>query len=173
MSEQQQSKSIGKGMIILAWVMALGLLTLFFSNLLEKRNNPNSDLLSRTNASGVREVQLLRNRAGHYVATGVINQSSVVFFLDTGATTISIPGEVAKRLALKKGSAINVQTANGTIQVYNTRLDQVKLGSIELFDVAANINPYMQGNEILLGMNVLKQLEFIQKGNILTLRQYQ
>jgi aspartyl protease family protein len=172
MSEHQQSKSIGKGMIIMAWIMVLGLLTLFFNNLLDKQHNPNSELQSRQDASGTREVQLLRNRAGHYVATGEINQSRVIFFLDTGATTISIPGGVASQLGLKKGHAMNVQTANGTVQVYSTQLKQVKLGDIELFDVNANINPHMQGDEILLGMNVLKKLELVQKGNTLTIRQY-
>lgn len=163
---------MGKGMIILAWLLLLGLLTLFFSNLLDKQHNPNSDLQSHIGATGTKEVQLLRNRAGHYVASGEINGSKVIFFLDTGATTISIPGEVAKRLNLQAGYAMSVQTANGTVQVYSTRLKQVRLGSIELFDVDANINPHMQGEEILLGMNVLKKLELIQKGNTLTIRQY-
>lgn len=163
---------MGKGMIILAWLLLLGLLTLFFSKLLDQQHNPNSDLQNRIDTTGTREVQLLRNRAGHYVASGEINGSSVIFFLDTGATTISIPGKVAKRLGLKAGYAMNVQTANGTVQVYSTRLKQVRLGGIEIFDVAANINPHMQGEEILLGMNVLKKLELIQKGDTLTIRQY-
>ena len=172
MNDQQHSKSMGKGMIIMAWLIVLGLLSLYFNNLLNEQHNPNNNLQSRTDSAGTREVQLLRNRAGHYVASGEINQSRVLFFLDTGATTISIPGKVASRLGLKKGYAMSVQTANGTVQVYSTRLKKVTLGDIELFDVDANINPHMDSDEILLGMNVLKKLELIQRGDTLTIRQY-
>ncbi len=166
------SKSIGKGMIILAWLLALGLMTLFFSNLLEKQHNPNQDLQGRVLDSGVREVQLIRNRAGHYVTPGEINQNKVVFLLDTGATNVSIPENIANRIGLKKGYPLNVSTANGTIQVYSTRLKELRIADIVLHDIVANINPYMDGEGILLGMNVLKKLEMIQRGESLTLRQF-
>ena len=169
---EHQNKSMGKGMIITAWIIALGMLTLFFNKVLEKQYNPNQSLQSSINASGIREIKLLRNRGGHYVTPGEINQQKVVFMLDTGATTISIPAGIAKNIGLKKGYAFNVSTANGTIQVYSTRLQQVKMGDITLDDVSANINPYMEGEEILMGMNVLKKLEMIQRGDTLTLRQH-
>jgi aspartyl protease family protein len=41
-----------------------------------------------------------------------------------------------------------------------------------LQQVRASINPNMQGNEVLLGMSFLKHLEFTQRGDSLTLRQY-
>jgi len=169
---EHQGKSIGKGMIIAAWLIALGLLTLFFNKVLENQHNPNKSLQSSVSSSGTREIKLLRNRGGHYITPGEINQHEVLFMLDTGATTISIPGDIANRLNLKKGFAFNVSTANGNIQVYATRLKQVKMGDIMLENVSANINPHMDGKEILMGMNVLKKLEMIQRGDTLTLRQY-
>jgi len=39
-------------------------------------------------------------------------------------------------------------------------------------NVRASINPYMDGEEILLGMSALKQLELLQQGKTLTLKQY-
>ncbi len=169
---EHQSKSIGKGMIIAAWLIVLGMLTLFFNKVLEKQYNPNQSLQSSIDASGTREIKLLRNRGGHYVTPGEINQQKVVFMLDTGATTISIPANIADRIGLEKGYAFNVSTANGTVQVYSTQLQQVKMGDIMLEKVSASINPHMQGDEILMGMNVLKKLEMIQRGDTLTLRQY-
>lgn len=165
-------KSIGKGMIIVAWLLLLGLLTLYFNDLLDKQNNPNQNLQSRVDQQGVREIRLLQNRGGHYVAPGEINHYEVVFLLDTGATTISIPEAVADRIGLKRGIPVRVNTANGTIEVYTTRLQVVTMGDIQINNVSATINPYMQGDDILMGMNVLKNLELIQRDNSLTIRQY-
>jgi len=169
---EHETKSIGRGMLILGWVVFLGLLGLFFNNILEKQNNPNQNLNSSVLKSGVREIQLTRNHYGHYVTSGKINDQDVTFFLDTGATRISIPAKVAKRIGLKRGYPHRVSTANGTIEVYSTKLDSVDIGAIRISDLSASINPHMDGEEILLGMNVLKKLELIQRGKTLTLRQY-
>jgi len=164
---------LGTGMIIAAWILALGLLTLFFNQFLENRYNPNRNLPAQHRQEGVREVTLQRNRSGHYVASGKINGTPVVFFLDTGATTVSIPEPLAQQLKLKRGTAIQANTANGVITAFSTELDSVALGAIELRKVRASINPQMQGDsEVLLGMSFLRQLEFTQRGETLVLRQY-
>ena len=169
---EHETKSIGKGMYILGWAVFLGLMGLLFSNILEKQDNPNQDLNSSILETGVREVQLIRNHYGHYVTPGKINNEAVIFLLDTGATRISIPANIAKRLGLKKGYPQKVSTANGTVEVYSTKLASVKIGAIEIPDLSASINPHMDGDNNLLGMNMLKKLEMIQRGKILTLRQY-
>lgn len=174
MSEKDFQKRLGKGMVILGWLLVVGLMTVFFSKYLDKQNNPNQALSQNQNGSqtkAYKEVELQRNRYGHYVATGMINNQPVVFMLDTGATSISIPEKIAQRLNLKPGLKIPVDTANGEIDVYATRLDRVGLGAIELHDVRANINPFMEGEEILLGMSFLKHLDFSQKGDKLLIRQ--
>ena len=171
MNEKNFQKRLGKGMTVLGWVFVLGLLTVYFSEYLDKQHNPNQNL-ALNQAGNHKEVQLQRNRYGHYVATGMINNKSVVFILDTGATDISIPEKVARRLKLKAGIKIPVYTANGQIDVYATILDRVSLGAIELHDVSANINPFMQGEEILLGMSFLRHLDFSQEGDKLLIRQY-
>ena len=158
-------------MTILGWLMLLGLLTFYFSNYLERQNNPNQDL-SLYEAGDIKEVTLQRNRYGHYVASGLINHKPVTFILDTGATDISIPASVAKKMNLTTGVKNTVITANGQIDVYSTALERVNLGGIELYNVSANINPYMSGDEVLLGMSFLKHLEFTQKGEQLIIRQY-
>lgn len=161
---------IGKWMLFFAWLAGLGLLTLLFDDQLEQQFNPNRDPQSSVSSSGT-EVRLKQNRQGHYVTTGIINNEPVIFLLDTGATDVSIPYELAERLALQPGARQRVRTANGTIMVASTRIRELSIGDIQLYNIDANLNPGMRGNEILLGMSALKQLEFTQKGEWLILRQ--
>ena len=159
-------------MIYLAWLLFLALLTFGFNNYLEQQNNPNQVVATNFDET-IAEVRLKQNRQGHYLANGQINHSPVTFMLDTGATLISIPETIADKLKLDKGFPIQSRTANGNITVYSTRLDTVSIGTIELKNIRATINPYMHGNEILLGMSFMKHLEMIQKGKQLILKYYQ
>ncbi len=159
-------------MIYLAWLLFLALLTFGFNNYLEQQNNPNQVVVTNFDET-IAEVRLKQNRQGHYLANGQINHSPVTFMLDTGATLISIPETIADRLKLDKGFPIQSRTANGNITVYSTRLETVSIGAIELKNIRATINPYMHGNEILLGMSFMKHLEMTQKGKQLILKYYQ
>lgn len=171
MSDENFQKRLGSGMVIIGWLLLFSLLTYLFSDYLDKENNPNQNLAT-TQLGKTKLVELQRNRYGHYVANGTINNKPVVFMLDTGATNISIPEKIAQRLKLKAGLKIPVNTANGEIEVYATMLDHVGLGAIKLNNFSANINPYFKGDEILLGMSFLKHLDFSQEGDKLLIRQY-
>jgi len=157
-------------MVIAAWVIALLLASSLFNDLLEKQHNPNLNL-NQSSSEGERKVVLKRNKYGHYVATGEINQQQVVFMLDTGASDVSIPANLADRLRLQRGTEVTYQTANGPITAYRTVLDEVRLGNIRLQNVRASINPAVNEEVILLGMSFLKHLDFHQQGNTLTLQQ--
>ncbi len=165
--KQDSQRFIAKLFTHLTWVIILGVFYLLFQDQLLQKNNPNHDLNITKNSESV---VLQRNRQGHYIAPGIINGKPVQFLLDTGATDISIPGVVAERLKLTPGRASYANTANGTIKVYDTQLDSVALGGLALPNIAAHINPHMQGETILLGMSFLKHLELIQRGNTLTLK---
>lgn len=166
------TRRTGTAMYIGMWLLVLLMLTLGFNHWLDGQRNPNRDPAGMVHADGMREVALQRNRHGHYIATGHINGQPVTFMLDTGASDISIPGAVAERLALQRGAPQRYRTANGIITGYLTSLRQVELGPVVLHDVRASINPHMEGEEILLGMSFLRHLEFTQRGDTLTLRQY-
>ncbi|BBB30327.1 retropepsin-like aspartic protease family protein [Neptunomonas japonica] len=152
----------------LTWLIALALLTMLFNNWLDKQQNPNAALAS-VNVDIDTPVILKRNRQGHYIASGLVNEQPVVFLLDTGATVISIPENIAAQMGLKKGPEVQVGTANGSIKVYSTLLDSVQLGHIVLKNVRGHINPYMNGQTALLGMSFLKHLELQQSGDTLKL----
>ena len=165
------SQRIGKGMIAGAWLVVLGGFTFFFNEWLEHQHNPNRVVASAVTTDGSREVFLRQNRAGHYVSTGYINGDEVEFLVDTGASDVAIPANVAERLDLPKGQPIRYQTANGTVTGYTTVIDRIELGDIVLHDVRAGITPASSSEEILLGMTFLRHLEFAQRGEMLTLRQ--
>ena len=67
---------------------------------------------------------------------------------------------------------ISGMTANGAVELAHTRIAELTIGSITLYDVDASINPGMDKDmPILLGMSVLKQLEMQQKDDTLILKQ--
>jgi aspartyl protease family protein len=163
------SRSLGRGMVIAAWVILLLLLTVFFNDHLDRQNNPNRQLATVI-TDGVPEVRLQRNRHGHYVATGLINGQAVEFMLDTGATDVSIPASIAEKLGLKRGRAMTYQTANGAINAWQTTVDTIQLGELQLGPIRASINPHDSSGAVLLGMSFLRHLDFSQQGNTLTLK---
>lgn len=164
------SKRLGRGMNIMAWVLALGLLTVLFSGVLEYEQNPNRNLQVQSGPEGGGVVVLRRNRAGHYVAPGTINGHRVTFLLDTGATDVAVPDSVARRIGLQRGPARMSRTAGGDVRTWSTLLKYVELGGIRQHTIRATILPDMAGDQVLLGMSFLKRLELIQRGDHMTVR---
>ena len=171
MNDQHEGTTrIGKAMFIFAWMAVLALLMLLFTNVLDKKRNPNQNVTTRYDGQ-VKEVVLQSSRYGHYIASGHINNKPVVFLVDTGASFVSVPAKLAEKLKLKKGLSYQTHTAAGVVTVYETRLDEVSIGDIKLYDVKASINPHNPDDEILLGMSFLRRLEVIHKDGQLTIRQ--
>jgi aspartyl protease family protein len=153
-------------MALAASLALLGVLYLFFENSLQARNHPNRALRVAPGS----ELVLQRGRDGHYVFPGEINGQPVSFLLDTGATLVSVPAHLADDLGLEAGAHQRSLTANGTVDTRATRVDTLAFGPFRLRDVRASLNPGMRDDQILLGMSVLKQLEFTQRGDTLVLR---
>lgn len=84
---------------------------------------------------------------------------------------MAIPEALASKLGLERGAPVMLSTANGRTQGYRTRLEQLQLGDILLRNVRALVVPGLDGEQVLLGMSALKQLEFTQRGGTLLLRQ--
>ena len=165
------TKKLGMMFTVGAWVLAFLIMALGFSKILDRQNNPNQSV-STLQGDGFQEVVLTRSRSGHYIFDGEINRRKVTFLVDTGATTTAIPGRLQRSLGLEAGPSTRVSTANGVTTAYLTRLEQMAIGEIELFDVNASIIDGMDVGGVLLGMNVLKHFELVQSGNQLIIRQY-
>jgi aspartyl protease family protein len=161
---------LGKAMLLGAWVVGLIIVVLLFQDFMEDARNPNRTPQAETGPNGAPQVVLQRNRAGHYVADGAINGHPVVFLLDTGATQVALPLDLARRLKLPLHPGGVGRTANGDVATWSTRLDSVTLGGLTAERVPATVLPGMEGTEVLLGMSYLKRFELIQRGDTLTLR---
>jgi aspartyl protease family protein len=121
-------------------------------------------------ASGPQSVTLAADRAGHFVADGVINGINVRMVVDTGATVIALPGSVADRLGLdyRRGTRGVTQTANGPVAAYSVRFDTVRVGAVELQSVEGIV--IESGLPVaLLGMSFLSRVEMRQEGGAMTL----
>lgn len=150
---------------MLAWVVLIALLTLFFSGWLDRRHNPNIELKVVDGGAGGASVRLMRNYAGHYIAPGEINGMPVTMLLDTGATYVALSASLAARAGVEKGVSSTVMTASGPTPSWRTLIDHISLGPITMHHVPAVILPEMPGDEVLLGMSFLKHLELVQKGD--------
>lgn len=116
----------------------------------------------------VREV-LARDPSGNYFTQGLINGKQVRMLADTGASIVVVPEKIARQLNLKFGRAVMVKTAGGVVTAYETELETLTLGRIQMRKVAAMISPTMQDNFALLGMNALGLLQFSQENDTLVL----
>ncbi len=152
-------------LIVVGWVLLLGAMLWISVGWNERETNPNRNVVSTA-----AELVLQRARDGHYYADGEINGRRVKFMLDTGATQIAMSRRLAHDLGLALGPALTLQTAAGPVTGYPARLARVRLGAIEMQNLGAVVSEKMSDESVLLGMNFLKRLELVQRGDRLTLR---
>lgn len=167
-----QPVKIGNTFAFIFWGLFLVLGYHFFDGKLSEDVNPNQNPESYINGQ-MATLVLEQNRMGHYVVNGLLNNYPVTFLLDTGATNVAVPKGVADAIGLKYGQPVSVNTANGTAKAYMTTIDNLTIGKLQFGAMRATIVPGMQGDELLLGMNALKQVEFTQREGRLTLKQIQ
>ncbi len=163
--------STGLVMTVIAWLILFALLIIYFTSEEEQRFNPNQNPES-LQVDGRTTLVLNANPQNHFVVTGKLNGHKVKFLLDTGATLVAVPEDMANKLGLNKGLSGYALTANGKVKTYSTEIETLQLGDIVLRNVAADINPGMNGmDEILLGMSALSRVEFTQRDGQLLLSQ--
>ena len=115
-------------------------------------------------------VTLSADPSGHFLSEGAVNGMPVRFLVDTGATMIALPAAEAVRLGLdyRKGRSALSNTAAGVVPVFVITLDTVRLGSIELSRVEAQV--LERGlNVALLGMSFLNRVDMKREGQTMTL----
>ena len=115
-------------------------------------------------------VTIKADAMGMYKTSGQINGKTVEFLIDTGATLVSMSSDLAKQLKIKyeKGKKIQMMTAKGPSIAYVVELNKVKIGDIELYNIAGSVSDDMSGRT-LLGMSFLGKLGMKRKGRYLVL----
>ncbi len=129
------------------------------------------NVASQSSGSGPATVVLTADAAGHFLARGSINGTSVRFLVDTGASMISIGTSDARRIGVdaSMGQLGYTQTANGVAQVARVKLNTVKVGDIVLNNVDATIHQ-QDMPVVLLGMSFLNRMEMQRNGDTMTLK---
>lgn len=114
---------------------------------------------------------LYADPAGHHMTQGLINNASMRFLLDTGASTIAMNSSDARRAGInyKNGEQVTVQTANGNVTAYRVVIDRLKLGSLALTQVDGMVLEGSSPEIVLLGMSALNRLDMKREGIALTL----
>ncbi|TNE36330.1 MAG: TIGR02281 family clan AA aspartic protease [Alphaproteobacteria bacterium] len=128
---------------------------------------------SKPRSNGDGTVTLYRSQGDHFVADGRINGQAVRFLIDTGASDIALPIDVAERIGIDtRRLTFNrpYSTANGLTLGASIRLQKVTIGDITLYDVEASV--MQKGSDMtLLGMSFLGRLKGYEvSGNKMTLR---
>ena len=93
-------------------------------------------------SAGGNRIVLPADSRGHFMTQGAINGRTVSFMLDTGATTVAISAADALRIGLdyRKGTPVQINTANGVAAGYRLRLNSVRVGDVEVYDVDAIVS---------------------------------
>jgi aspartyl protease family protein len=115
---------------------------------------------------------LTPNSSGMFNVNGTINGSNVSFVVDTGATLVSMNGNVAKRLGIDyklTGKESQSYTASGKSKIYIVNLKNVKVGDIELENVRGAVHDGDFPVITLLGMSFLGKLDMKREGRIMEL----
>ena len=115
---------------------------------------------------------IIPRKNGHYSARGIINGHPVELLVDTGATLVTIPGNIADAIGLSYDRRHPVNTANGRSTGFTTRLDKISLANLTQYNLPALILPTMKQQRILLGMNFLSHYQWRHQDGRLILTPY-
>lgn len=115
-------------------------------------------------------VVLAPDTRGHYIAQGSVNGAPARFLVDTGATAVTIPTELARRAGLDPalGQPVSMSTANGRVSGRRMRVDRVTLGEMTLHQVDVIVHDGL-GEHALLGMTFLSRTDLRREGDRLVL----
>ena len=130
---------------------------------------------SRVGGNGVvagtgTEIVIAAGPGGHFSATGAINGKPVQFMVDTGATTVALSQAEANRIGLdwRRGRPGLSQTAGGPVPIYAINLTSVRVGDVELSNVAAVVLP-AEMPMVLLGNSFLNRFAMRRDNDVMRL----
>ena len=120
--------------------------------------------------SGPQRMTLVASGAsGHYFTTLSINGVTVNAIIDTGASTVAMSTDTAKKLKISdEGFTRRLGvTANGVVTAYSKTIPQIQVGSIDVRNV--EIDVLQSATPTLIGMSALRQLKVSVDNNNMTL----
>lgn len=92
-----------------------------------------------------------------YHTPGTVNGIKVKFLVDTGATNVSLPAELAQQAGIRCELDGKSKTANGITSACSGTADKLSFGPFLLTNISVSILPNL--DEPLLGMNALRRFK--------------
>jgi aspartyl protease family protein len=123
-----------------------------------------------TGASSNGRIVLHAASNGHFLAQGQINGRAVALMVDTGASAVGISMADAERIGLnyQAGRPVHMNTANGVSTGWLVKLNSVRLGSVDVFNVDAVVTPAPMPY-VLLGNSFLTRFQMTRTNDELVL----
>lgn len=107
---------------------------------------------------------------GHFYTQGIINGQVMQFLVDTGATSVAIGQADADRMQLnyKNGQQVRMATAGGMTVGWRMRVNTLRLGDIDVYDVETVVLPTAMPFG-LLGNSVLTRFQMTRHNDQMVL----
>ncbi len=115
------------------------------------------------------EIVIPKAQDGHHYIDGVLNGKQIRFMIDTGASYVSIGGNLAAQLGLVSGKPTKFDTANGSVVGQLFENQSIKVGGLATPPLTIGVMPNSP-NTALLGQNFLHHVELLQVDNKVILR---
>jgi len=135
---------------------------------------PGSAMTVEQSSGGLTEVRIRKRLDGHFTAKVRVNGTSISMIVDTGASTIVLRPEDARKAGIdidRLSYRVPVLTANGRTLAARVRLDKVAIGPLDRNKVDALVAQPNALTQSLLGMSFLSRLRSYEfSGDFLTLR---
>ncbi|MGO9484196.1 MAG: TIGR02281 family clan AA aspartic protease [Rhodomicrobium sp.] len=116
----------------------------------------------------------IKKTEGHFIVKAKVNGKSVHMIVDTGASTVVLRSEDARRAGIQLNAlnyTVPVETANGRAFAARVKLEKVALGDLTLDKVDALVTKPGALHQSLLGMSFLSRLQSYEfSGNQLVMR---
>jgi aspartyl protease family protein len=119
-------------------------------------------------------IKIRKTGDGHFMARTQINGRRVLMIIDTGASTVVLRPEDARRAGIETNAliySVPVETANGRAFAARIKLDKVSVGELTIENVDALVTKPGALHQSLLGMSFLSRLRSYEfSGNQLLMR---
>ena len=137
-------------------VIFIGVVLYNFKNQIISGFIPHKPLVMENNV-----IKIQKSSDGHFYTTLKINNKSVLFMIDTGASHTTLSMKDAKRVGINIGNLkfnTPYNTANGITYGASTKINEVKIANIIFKDVWVSINRSGMDTS-LLGMSFLSRFK--------------
>jgi aspartyl protease family protein len=116
------------------------------------------------------KIVLTADSGGHFLTQGTINGRSTLFMVDTGATVIALGAAQAQSMGInyRSGRPVQFGTANGTVPGWLIKLNSVRIGDVEVYEVDAVVGQQAMPF-VLLGNSFLTRFQMRRENDMMVL----